>query len=129
MEHKSTTASTASLLARLKPRPVKAERRVPIEDAKSSESRRSRRQSACLQGAIAAERLEEPVACVVRNLSATGARIELVRGDRKPFESEQRIPDHFTLSFRLDRTVVDCEVVWQRFNAIGVRFLSLPRVV
>lgn len=127
MESKTLSPSTASLLARLKPKPVKPARRVPIERGRESDGRRSRRQSACLQGDIVSARLSERVACVIRNLSATGARIEIVKTERKSFQSEELIPDLFTLRYRLERTQVDCEVVWQRGNTLGVRFLSLPR--
>ncbi|MDX2156678.1 MAG: PilZ domain-containing protein [Hyphomicrobiaceae bacterium] len=130
METKDLSPSTASLIAaRLKPKPARPEHRVPIEPARPSDSRRSRRQSACIQAAILSERLDEPVACVIRNLSASGARIEIVKVERKPFVTEERIPDRFTLGFRLERTEVDCEVVWQRGNNLGIRFLSLPRHV
>lgn len=127
MESKAPSASAASLIARLKPRPVKPQPRVPIEAAASNENRRSRRQTACLQASIESDRLSEPVACVIRNLSATGARIELIRTERKVFASEERIPDVFVLSFRLEKTEVDCEMVWRRADTIGVRFRSLPR--
>ncbi len=127
MESKTPSASTASLLARLKPKPVKAQPRVPIETAGSEQARRSRRQAVCLQGTIRSERLSEPVACVIRNCSATGARLELVRGERRAFAVEERIPDLFTLAFKLERTQVDCELVWRRGDTIGVRFRSLPR--
>lgn len=127
METKAPSASTASLLARLKPKPVKPQPRVPIEQASSEEGRRSRRQTACLQGIIRSERLSEPVACVIRNYSATGARLELVKVERKAFAGEERIPDLFTLGFKLERTEVDCELVWRRGDTMGVRFKSLPR--
>ncbi|MEZ5818969.1 MAG: PilZ domain-containing protein [Hyphomicrobiaceae bacterium] len=126
MESKTPTASAASVIARLKPRPVKPAHRVPIE-AVGSDSRRSRRQTACVQALIKEDRLSEPVGCVIRNLSATGARLELVKTDRKAFSSEERIPDLFTLEFRLEKTEVDCEIVWRRGDTMGVRFRSLPR--
>ncbi len=100
---------------------------MPIETASPEQARRSRRQPVCLQGAIRSERLSEPVACVIRNYSATGARLELVKAERKPFVVEERIPDLFTLAFKLERTQVECELVWRRGDTIGVRFRSLPR--
>lgn len=128
METKATPVSTASLLARLKPRPVKPQPRVPIEDASAGQGRRSRRQPVCLQGLIRSERLSEAVACVIRNYSATGARLELVKVERKAFTGEERIPDLFTLGFKLERTEVECELVWRRGDTLGVRFKSLPRL-
>lgn len=128
MADKATTAAPANILARLKTKPAKPVHRIPIEPAGSEEVRRSRRQSACLQAAILSARLSEPVPCVVRNLSATGARIELItKSDKKPLVAEERLPDTFVLALRLERTEVDCEIVWQRGNVLGVRFLSLPR--
>ncbi|MEZ5854160.1 MAG: PilZ domain-containing protein [Hyphomicrobiaceae bacterium] len=127
MESKALSPETANLLARLKPKQGKAEHRVPIEPVKTEDTRRSRRQSACIQGSINAERLSEAVPCVIRDLSATGARLEIVKGDRKAFTSEEWIPDRFMLAFRLERTEVDCEIIWQKGGVIGVRFLSLPR--
>lgn len=128
MESKSPSSAAAHLLARLKPRPVRPQHRVPIETPSPAESRRSRRQSSCLQASIRSDRLGAPVPCVIRNLSATGARIEIVQPERKPFTTEDRIPDDFTLAFRLERTEVDCELVWRRGDTIGVRFRSLPRL-
>lgn len=127
MESKSPTASAVDLIARLKPKRVKPQPRVPIETGDADESRRSRRQTACVQAVIVSDRLSDPVTCVIRNLSATGARLEIVRADRKAFVSEERIPDLFTLGFRLERTEVDCEQIWRRGDTIGVRFRSLPR--
>ncbi len=89
METKSLSPETAALLSRLKTRAVKPERKVPIEPVGGPESRRSRRQNVCIQASMLSERLDEPVACVIRNLSATGARIEIVKTERKPFTSEE----------------------------------------
>lgn len=129
MANKATTAAPANILARLKTKPAKPQHRIPIETAAEDEGRRSRRQSACLQASILSARLSEAVPCVVRNLSATGARVELVvKSDKKPFVAEERLPDAFILALRLERTEVECEIVWQRGNTLGVRFLSLPRL-
>lgn len=128
MANKATTAAPASVLARLKTKPAKPQHRIPIEPAGTDDGRRSRRQTACLQATILSARLSEPLPCVVRNLSATGARVELVaKSDKKPFVAEERLPDMFILALRLERTEVECEIVWQRGNTLGVRFLSLPR--
>lgn len=120
---------TEKLMARLKLKPVTPQRRVPIEPARQEDPRRSRRNSACMQGTIHSSRLSEPVHCLVRDISATGARLDLVKGDRKPFTAEELLPDRFTLQMRLDRTEVDCELVWRKVNVIGVRYVSLPRAV
>lgn len=127
MGTKDPSSAAADLVARLKAKPVKARHRVPIESDEGDESRRSRRQTACVQGTISSERLAEPMACAIRNLSATGALVELVKTERKAFTSEERLPDRFTLGFRLESTEVDCEVIWRRGDTLGVRFRSLQR--
>ena len=52
--------------------------------------------------------------CVVRNISAEGAAIEV---DNAAF-----VPSRFRLVLAADRSVRDCEVVWIQDNRIGVTF-------
>ncbi|UQR65079.1 PilZ domain-containing protein [Bradyrhizobium sp. C-145] len=52
--------------------------------------------------------------CVVRNLSPTGAAIEV--------ESQAGIPESFTLGVSGDRSHVPCQIVWRKARRIGVRF-------
>jgi hypothetical protein len=54
------------------------------------------------------------VDCAVRNVSETGAQIEL--------QSPDGIPDRFTLLIKSDGLRHDCRVVWVRGKRIGVRF-------
>jgi hypothetical protein len=52
--------------------------------------------------------------CMVRNISAEGAAIEV---DNAAF-----VPSRFRLVMAADRSVRDCEVVWIQDNRIGVTF-------
>jgi hypothetical protein len=52
--------------------------------------------------------------CTVRNLSGTGAALDV--------SSPVGIPDHFTLSVQVDGTHLACTVVWRKEKRIGVRF-------
>ncbi|MBH5401064.1 PilZ domain-containing protein [Bradyrhizobium sp. CNPSo 4010] len=52
--------------------------------------------------------------CTVRNLSATGAALDVT--------SPVGIPDHFTLFVQADGTHRRCTVVWRKEKRIGVRF-------
>jgi len=61
------------------------------------------------------------VACTVRDLSATGARLRV--------ESSLSVPDTFELIIEVDGLEASCEVAWRRANEVGVRFLSAPRIV
>ena len=53
--------------------------------------------------------------CIVRNLSETGANIEVV--------TPLRIPDRFKLLIRTDDFSRDCRTVWRKYNRTGVIFL------
>jgi hypothetical protein len=52
--------------------------------------------------------------CTVRNLSLTGAAIEIA--------NQQAIPDKFTLVVPRDNLRLPCHVVWRKAYRIGVRF-------
>ncbi len=54
--------------------------------------------------------------CVVRDYSATGARLRM-QGLGGP-------PDTFELLIELDGIKVDCEVTWRRGQECGVKFIS-----
>lgn len=54
--------------------------------------------------------------CVIRDLSETGAKIEL--------ESFTVLPQHFTLHIHVDGSKIECERVWQKNLFFGVRFIG-----
>jgi PilZ domain len=54
--------------------------------------------------------------CVVQNMSATGARIEI--------DDPNALPAKLRLAFSRDsRTGRPCEVVWRRGKTVGVKFV------
>ncbi len=55
------------------------------------------------------------IECVVRNLSATGASLEIL--------SPIGIPETFDLVFTSDQSTRPCRVVWRKEKRIGVVFL------
>jgi len=52
--------------------------------------------------------------CVIRNMSDTGAALEV--------ESQIGIPESFTLLIKPERTKRDCRVAWRSGKRIGIRF-------
>ena len=54
--------------------------------------------------------------CTVRNLSETGAALEV--------SSPVGVPEHFTLLIEADHIHVPCRVVWRKDTRIGVHFES-----
>lgn len=61
------------------------------------------------------------VACSVRDVSATGARLRV--------DSSLTIPDTFELIIEVDGLEANCQVVWRNGNELGARFLGAPRIV
>ena len=53
--------------------------------------------------------------CIIRNMSATGAALEV--------ESPVGIPDNFTLLIKPELLKRDCRVAWRSAKRLGVRFL------
>jgi hypothetical protein len=65
-------------------------------------------------GKIRFRALGASIDCVIRNLSETGACLQV--------ESQSGIPDTFELFTTEDRSVRTCRVVWRSANRIGVAF-------
>ena len=73
----------------------------------------------CGQGTVYGDLMEE--------IDSVRLREDVTLEDAQLFVVEERIPDLFTLAFKLERTQVECELIWRRGDTIGVRFRSLPR--
>lgn len=65
-------------------------------------------------GKITFRYLGAGIECVIRNLSETGACLQV--------ESQVGIPDTFELFITDDKSVRTCRVVWRSGNRIGVAF-------
>lgn len=72
-------------------------------------------------GKIAYSDRHVTIGCIVRDISATGARLRI--------EGSVTAPDTFELLITLDGLEANCEVVWRREADIGVRFIGAPRTV
>lgn len=104
-------------VTRVKPKPA-------AQKAKEDDRRWAGRKPGLLAGMIAYHPVKPPVECVIRDMSATGAKIEVGGSWGDSFNSAQDVPDRVTLFLRLDKTEVDCEVMWRRTKQFGVRFTS-----
>lgn len=98
-------------------------------DSAASDHRWARRQNCRIAGEISHHTLQTPVACVVRDTSSSGARVEL-SGARNAFSAgTERIPDHIVLTMPMERMEVECRVTWRKGTMLGLRYLSPARVV
>jgi hypothetical protein len=96
-----------------------------IAAAAASDNRRwAVRRPQMAAATIVSDRFAVNQPCIIRDMSATGAKLEVV------FEKSvisRSVPDTFRLVLKADRSEVDCEVAWRRGNFCGVRFLSALR--
>lgn len=56
----------------------------------------------------------DKISCVVRDISATGAALEIL--------GVARVPNHFTLIIPEDQLTLPCHVVWRSEFRVGVAF-------
>ena len=59
------------------------------------------------------------MSCMVRNISAEGAAIDV--------ENPAFVPPSFKLVIARDSTVHECRIIWIQKNRIGVTFAAMPQ--
>ena len=93
----------------------------------------AKRKSASNNGNILFDGISVPYTCIVRDISSTGARLEMSRNKYNPDGVSGFIPTYFTLIMPMDRTRVECQSMWRRGSFLGARFLgavdALPALV
>jgi hypothetical protein len=67
------------------------------------------------------------LACTVRDLSATGARIELDYRGFRPDRSPLQLPNELTAHLCPEQIEIDCRVIWQDGRHFGVSFVGEAR--
>jgi hypothetical protein len=91
-----------------------------LADEPRIDARPSRRRRVLKAGIVASNDRRLTVACTVRDLSESGARLRA--------DSSVGIPDTFELIVETDGLEANCEVVWRKGSEVGVKFLSPPRI-
>ena len=89
-----------------------------------AEQRSSKRKPAHTSGVISTTGRRTSLLCTVRDISATGARLQVYAMARGSFSADCGLPKTFTLVVQYDRFEVDCEIAWRRPDEVGVRFTS-----
>lgn len=87
----------------------------------ASEARMAARRRVLKAGIAASNDRHLTIACTVRDLSDTGARLRA--------DGSLSLPDTFELIIALDGLEANCEVVWRKGSEVGVRFKGAPRMV
>lgn len=86
-----------------------------------TEARTAPRRRVLKSGKIAYADRHVTIDCMVRDMSATGARLKV--------EGSVSAPDTFELLIPLDGLEANCQVVWRAGAELGIRFLAAPRIV
>jgi PilZ domain len=96
---------------------------VAPESAEDNRRAASRKSTRALAYIVCGEtgKTEE---CVVLDVSASGAKIQLNTVSARPFSNQPRLPKTFKLILRNDNTEIDCRVAWVNATSCGVEFTS-----
>ncbi|MGQ0456237.1 MAG: PilZ domain-containing protein [Hyphomicrobium sp.] len=71
----------------------------------------------------------ECATCLVKDMSATGARLEMRTGWDNAFRASVDGVERAQLIMRQDRVMYECKVVRKGETEIGVKFLSMPKPI
>lgn len=82
----------------------------------AAELRASQRKRMLKGGTIAFSGRHATLPCVVRDISDTGARLQVMQA--------AAVPDTFELIVELDGLEVAVEIVWRKVNEVGIRFVG-----
>jgi hypothetical protein len=95
-----------------------------VLDQLADERRWAQRKRSVIAGKIIGDRLQGSVGCVVRDLSATGAQLDLKFSKTSVISSVGQLPDQFILVLERERSEVQCVTAWRRGDSAGVRFVG-----
>ena len=82
-----------------------------------------------MPGQIHHPTFQQPMACIVRDSSSTGALIELVPLKGSSVHVLTRFPREFTLTIPLERVAFECELAWQNDLTLGVCYRAPARLL
>jgi hypothetical protein len=97
--------------------------------ARRTADKRPPRKPTLLPGLVTHEHAALPVAIRVTNMSASGASLVVVSGERPAASLVEDMPDNISLFLTYDRFSVACVVKWRRGDKLGVQFVSVPRIL
>lgn len=93
-------------------------KKASIKDKRYLEKRLHPRAQALDLSEIFLVSSNQAFACMVQDISETGAKLQVSCGD---------LPDKFALVNHIKRTRTLCKTIWRKNSLIGVRFISRAR--
>jgi hypothetical protein len=73
---------------------------------------------------VRAAELAAPLACTVRDVSDSGARLEIDRDDGRSAQPEVALPERVDVYFCTESRLVPCRMAWQDGRHFGVEFIA-----
>ncbi len=95
----------------------------------ADERRWAQRKSSTLPGLVISDRLQASVTCIVRDLSSTGAQIDLKITKSSVIVDSLGLPQSFVLFLLRENAEVNCELAWRDGVSAGVKFKSAIRTL
>ncbi len=93
----------------------------------SGENRFAPRRASQIPAQIYFDGTVTSVPCLIRDMSTTGARLELREGWSNPFASDASSMERIRLVIRMDRVMYDCKIIRRGETELGVKFLAAPK--
>lgn len=103
--------------------------RISAVEATAGENRFAPRRSSQTPALIYFDGMVESVPCLIRDMSTTGAKLQLRGGWDNPFKSSVSRLDRIKLVVRMDRVMYDCKIVRRGDGELGVKFMSAPKPI
>ena len=94
-----------------------------------SEHRFAPRRKGLTPAMIYAEDAVDGIPCLIKDMSTTGARLELQEKWTYPFKSTFGHMDRVRLVVRADRVMYDCKLIRRKDNEFGVKFTAPPKPI
>lgn len=66
----------------------------------------------------------DPVSCWIEDISSTGSRVRITDATS---QRTQRIPERVLLRLAIDHSEIECNIVWNKHDEMGLRYASFFR--
>lgn len=91
---------------------------------RSDRRKRARNPEYLLAGYVIPDQSSPPLACIIRDLSSSGARLELERINRAKPVMADALPREVILFVSPSRSEAKCRISWRDGSHLGVNFLT-----
>ncbi len=95
----------------------------------ATENRFAPRRKGQTPALIYVEGAPDGVPCLIKDISTTGAKLELQQKWTYPFKGTFGHMDHIRLVVRADRVMYDCKIIRCKDGVMGVKFTSMPKPI